>query len=331
MATAAPVLEGIADQQFYDINLGPFLCGLAAQMFMTGVLTLQMWKYFEDNGKDPWPMKTFVSALFAASIFQSGTDFFIMYDAFVTGYGRIDYWNRYGWTLIYEPAWTACIAALSQGFFLHRCWQVTRSPIVLITGGVGLLVSFGAGIAASAGLVARPYYTETSNIAVQVTTWLIASAVTDIGISIILIKHLRTMKTGFSKEKTLSRIVRLTFETAALTSLIALVDLIVYLVSGKVNCVHLAFQLVIGKMYNHSVMVTLLARARIRSEFDSTSAGRVGATDSISGNRGTPGGITVTRTQIRITDVAYPMKSMTPTEAEGVEIDFDTPKIGNTV
>ncbi|KAJ6586468.1 hypothetical protein DFH09DRAFT_1359781 [Mycena vulgaris] len=328
MGTAAPVLEGIADQHFYNLNLGPFLCGLAAQMFMTGVLTLQMWKYFEDHGKDPLLMKTFVTAMFAASALQSVTDFAIMYDTFVTGYGRIDHWNRYGWTLMYEPAWTAFIAAMAQGFFLHRCWQVTRSPIVLIAGGVGILVSFGAGIAGSAGLVARPYYTETSNIAMQVTTWLIASAVTDIGISIILIKYLRKMKTGFQNtvnppERTLSKIVRLTFETAALTSVIALVDLIVYLISGKVNCVHLAFQLVIGKTYNHSVMVTLLARTSIRSDFDSNSAGRLG-TDSNKGH----GGITVTRTEIRVTDVAYPMKSM---EGEGEEIDLDTTKLGRSV
>ncbi|KAJ6586466.1 hypothetical protein DFH09DRAFT_1143443 [Mycena vulgaris] len=172
MATAAPVLQGIADQHLFNINLGSFLCGLAAQMFMTGVLTLQMWKYFEDHGKDPLLMKTFVTAMFAASALQSVTDFSIMYDTFVTGYGRIDHWNRYGWTLIYEPAWTTFITALAQGFFLHRCGQVTRSPIVIIAGdGVGILVSFGAGIAGSTGLVARPYYIETS---MQGTTWLIA-------------------------------------------------------------------------------------------------------------------------------------------------------------
>ncbi|KAJ6524649.1 hypothetical protein DFH09DRAFT_1329420 [Mycena vulgaris] len=72
-------------------------------------------------------------------------------------------------------------------------------------------------------------------------------------------------------------------------------------------------------------MVTLLARA------SSTATAPDARGPQIPGNRSTPDGITVTRTEIRITDVAYPMKSMTPTEAEGEEIDFDTAKIGRTV
>ncbi|KAJ7472780.1 hypothetical protein FB451DRAFT_1250681 [Mycena latifolia] len=316
------ILELINNQHFFNVNLGPFLTGLAAQMFMMGCLSLQMWKYFEDHGSDTLGTKTYVVVLFLASAFQCATDFQLLYDAFVTGYGRILYFNKYGWTFFYEPAWTALIAALAQLFFLQRCWTVTKSPWVVGAGGLGIAISLGAGIATSAGLVKVPYYTSTSQVIVQATTWLIATAVTDVGISIILVMHLRKMKTGFKKEKTLSRIVRVTFETAALTSVIAIVDLLLYITMGKHNTIHLAFQLIVGKTYNHSVMVTLLSRTKIRSDFDSNSAGRIGNTDS---NGTKPAaGITVTRTQIRITDhLEYPMKSIVPSE-RGEEEDLDT-------
>ncbi|KAJ6545044.1 hypothetical protein DFH09DRAFT_1172533 [Mycena vulgaris] len=315
------VLELANNQHFFDVNLGPFLSGLAAQMFMMGCLTLQMWKYFEDHTSDSRSTKIFVVVLFSASTLQSITDFQLLYSAFVTGYGRILYWNKYGWTFIYEPAWTALIAGMTQGFFLHRCWTVTRSLALVATGGLGIVVSFGAGIASTAGLIKVPYYTETSQIIVQVTTWLIATAITDVGISIILVMHLKKMKTGFKQEKMLSRIVRVTFETAALTSVIAIIDLLLYITMGKNNTIHLAFQLVVGKTYNHSVMVTLLARTKIRSEFDSNSAGRLGNTDS--GTKPNPG-ITVTRTQIRVADhLEYPMKNIA-TSARGDEDDLET-------
>ncbi|KAJ7136829.1 hypothetical protein C8R44DRAFT_948514 [Mycena epipterygia] len=346
MSNVAPILSGI-DQHFYDANLGPFLSGLAAQMFMMGVLTLQMWKYFEDHGKDPWTIKALVITMFCASTLQFATDLLLEplwldSDAIplvMSPHGRQVVSTTRTSDMSLLDLWTpqAFIAAMAQGFFLHRCWQLTRLPTVLIVGGLGMGVSFGSGIAASVGLAARPYYTETPTIVIPVTAWLIALDICtkrkrgSKNLDVLIYRELQ--------EKTLSKIVRITFETAgifphsslrprlilvssALTSLIALADLIVYLISAKQNSAHLAFQLVIGKTYNHSIMVTLLSRTRIRSDFDS-SGGR-GATDS-GGNKGMPNpGITVTRTQIRVTDhVGYPMKSLTPTEAEVEESEIN--------
>ncbi|KAJ7626946.1 hypothetical protein FB45DRAFT_1029321 [Roridomyces roridus] len=204
-----------------------------------------------------------------------------------------------------------------------------------------------------AGLAERPYYTETSRVIVPVNIWLISSAVTDLGISVILVTHLNKMKTGFKhtasttshhyishsypvrsifQEKTLSRIVRVSFETAALTSFLAIVDLLVYITTGKENTAHLAFQMVVGKTYNHSVMVPLLARTRIRNEFDSNSAGRLGNSDS-GGTRptGPAVGVTVTRTQIRVTDrVEIPMKAL-GAEEEEMEMETSSAKIERMV
>ncbi|KAJ7649813.1 hypothetical protein FB45DRAFT_886067 [Roridomyces roridus] len=247
----------IDNQHFYNVNLGPFLTGIAAQIFMMGCLTIQMWKYFE---------------FFWLTLKRHSQ---LLYNAFIVNYGQVIRWNRYGWTFIYEPAWTAVIAAMTQAFFLQRCWTVTKSIWLAVAGVVGILLSLGAGIATSAGLVSRPYYTETSQVFVQVNIWLIASAVTDVGISVIL---------------------------NPLTSLIATVDLILYITMSKENTVHLAVQMVVGKMYNHSVMVTLLART---------------------GKPNPAGGVTVTRTQIRVTDHVdiIPMRSM---GGEEEETDVDT-------
>lgn len=87
-----------------------------------------------------------------------------------------------------------------------------------------------------------------------------------------------TLMTRQSWSQMISRITRLAFETASLTALIAIVNAILYAGYGHRNSAHLFCQsnvLVrspsstnmpcsvnfnIGKMYNHSVMVTLLSR-----------------------------------------------------------------------
>ncbi|KAJ7757752.1 hypothetical protein DFH07DRAFT_958622 [Mycena maculata] len=65
-----------ADNQYFD--LGPYLTGgisLAAQIFMMGALTLQMWKYFENHDTDSKSTKILVVVLFLMSTFQAATDF----------------------------------------------------------------------------------------------------------------------------------------------------------------------------------------------------------------------------------------------------------------
>lgn len=38
--------------------------------------------------------KWLVGVMFVMGAFQTGTDFEILYDSFVVGYGRIEYWNE---------------------------------------------------------------------------------------------------------------------------------------------------------------------------------------------------------------------------------------------
>ncbi|KAJ6626474.1 hypothetical protein B0H10DRAFT_2185722 [Mycena sp. CBHHK59/15] len=328
------VLQLIDNQHFYNVNLGPFCIGITAQVYMMGILTLQTWQYFEEYAtKDNRRIKALVAILFLASAFQCATDFYMMYDAFVTGYGRIGYWNKYGWTLIFELPWTlndlaqAFIAALAQSFFLHRCWTVTRRPSVVVAGIFGIMVN----IRLLMRLDPLPDLPTLSYGSFDIYYFgapgSLGSTTVVEGLILSQIMHLLKFKTGFkntSSRTTLSRIVRLTFETAALTSVLALINFIVFVTSGKKTAAHLIFQFMMGKMYNHSVMVTLLARKKFRDEYDSNSAGHQGNADSSFPKFNTAVGITVTQTQIRTTDhVEYPMRVLTPTEGnEGENLEF---------
>lgn len=263
-------LQRIDNQTYYNLNLGPFLAGLAFQMFMMGVLTLQCWTYFQTMAAtDSRWTRWLVGIIFFTGSFQAGTDFHILYDSFVTGFGRILYWNEfhgYQWTFTYEFFWTALIALIAHIFFLHRCFIVTRSYLLLVAGGMGAAFSFAGGIATTVYIFRAGYYTRTEIALVPFILWLLATSITDVSISAVLILKLRRTRTILrSSERILSSLMCLAFETAALTSVVAILNLITYAGFGTKNSIHLFFQFTIGKMYSHSVMVTLLARAKLRT------------------------------------------------------------------
>lgn len=150
---------------------------------------------------------------------------------------------------------------------MRRCFVVTRSYVSLVICGLGAAVSFVSGVAGSVGLIAAKYYTRTWMVLPQATTWLIATAAKDVAISAVLIVKLRKTRTTFrSTERIVSKVVRLAFETASLTAIVATINTILFAGYGKENSGHLFFQLYVGKMYTHSVMVTLLARSKLRRD-----------------------------------------------------------------
>ncbi|KAJ7136797.1 hypothetical protein C8R44DRAFT_868908 [Mycena epipterygia] len=114
------------------------------------------------------------------------------------------------------------IAAISQGFFLYRCWKIT----IVIAGVLGMLVSFIAGVVSSIGLIACPYYTQHMAISTAGDEDRIPKHGTP---AMALYLRCRSSRYPVMQEKTLSKIVRPSFETAALTSMVALVDCILYI------------------------------------------------------------------------------------------------------
>lgn len=281
-------LEHIDNQAFYNNHLGPFLCGLSFQTFMMGVLTLQTWHYFEYFSHDACVYRALATVMFVTGAIQCGTDFALLYDSFIYGFGDIQHWNHFTWLFYYEPGFTALIAAIAQAFFLYRCYKFTRLKWVLVLGILGMLLAFAAGCAVTDALSKTDRFTQTFQAVPLGGIWLGSTAVTDLLISGTLIWSLKSVQTDFKSTKRLvSRIVHLSFETAALTTLVAFGNFVASFYAEQ-NTAHLLFQFVMGKMYSHSVMVTLLARKRLARTADNTSI----KLDHISTNGGTISGAT---------------------------------------
>ncbi|TFL07875.1 hypothetical protein BDV98DRAFT_588323 [Pterulicium gracile] len=245
-----PELALLDNEAFYNTRLGPWLSGLVAQTFMMGVLTFQCYLYWETMAsKDLKRNRWLVLFMFLTGIFQSGTGFELLYDTFICPATTDFPIPQFGWTFAYQSGWTALIAMVAQIFFLHRCFSITRSRALVVLCGVGILLSFSAGVATSVGLFRTQYFTRSNTPLPAVIVWLTATALTDVTISAVLM---------------LSRLIKLAFETAGLTTLVAICHLFTLLFAMYNRAVaHVFFHFIIAKMYSHSVMVTLLDRRKI--------------------------------------------------------------------
>ncbi|KAG9033008.1 hypothetical protein FRB95_000670 [Tulasnella sp. JGI-2019a] len=265
MATApAPNTIVIPPEEIIAATFGPFVTGIMLQMMLMGVIVVQVYDYYRVFGNDPPSYKIVVGMLFGVTILQATMDYTQLYRCAVIFYGNFDKFDDTDWTLWWEIAVTAIIGSICQAFFLERCWNATKSMIAVGVGAIGILLSLASGIASTIEFQHIRRLSLVPGIPGPILTWLISTAVVDLGIAIVLMWSLTSRKTKFRKTETIvSRIVRLTFTTSSLTATIAVVNVVLYLgLPGKAY--HLLPQLSMGKLYVISTMVTLSSRQELR-------------------------------------------------------------------
>ncbi|KAK7025467.1 hypothetical protein VNI00_015995 [Paramarasmius palmivorus] len=125
-----------------------------------------------------------------------------------------------------------------------------------------LMKALGGSIALSITL-AQVTFADFDAFKISAIVWLIATAIADITITFCLVWFLRSKKGGIKQSnEVIDRIIRLTMETGALTSIFAIMDLVCYLTMGKINGAHITFQVILSKLYINSLLSTLNSRTR---------------------------------------------------------------------
>lgn len=90
--------------------------------------------------------------------------------------------------------------------------------------------------------------------------WLTSSVLCDVLITVSLCFYLSSHRSGVNKrtDDLVTRVIRITVQTGLMTSLWAILDLIIYRVQN--NSMHLIFNFPLAKIYTNSLMSTLNAR-----------------------------------------------------------------------
>ncbi|KAF8608240.1 hypothetical protein BDV93DRAFT_434373 [Ceratobasidium sp. AG-I] len=241
-------------------TFGPYVTGIMMQQLFLGVFCVQVYDYWRIFQKDTMFNRITVIVLTMLTILQGVMDYVNLYRNAVTHYGDFSKFDEEDWSLWWEIGVTAMIGTVAQVFFLERCFSATKNKIVLIVVGAAIATSLGFGIASSIEFQRIVSLSLVPEIPIPIIGWLTATAVLDVAISGILIYALMRVKTPFRKtEAVITKIIRVTMETSSITASIAVINLVLYLALPGL-AYHLLPQLIMGKMYAISIMVTLSSR-----------------------------------------------------------------------
>ncbi|KAG8743168.1 hypothetical protein FRC10_000307 [Ceratobasidium sp. 414] len=266
MATTPVAGNPIIPDAIVQATFGPFVTGIMMQQLFLGVFCVQVYDYWRIFPTDTIFNRLTVGVLALLTVLQGTMDYINLYRNAVKYYGVFDKFDdqdcksHFIRSLFWEIGVTALLGTVAQIFFLERCYSATKNKIVAVVVGAGIIASLAFGITSSVEFQGIKRLSLVPNIPIPIVGWLTATAVLDVSISGILIYSLLRVKTPFRKtEAVITKIIRVTMETSTVTASIAVINLVLYLALPG-EAYHLLPQLIMGKMYAISVMVTLSSR-----------------------------------------------------------------------
>ncbi|KZV68628.1 hypothetical protein PENSPDRAFT_687083 [Peniophora sp. CONT] len=238
---------------------GPVLAGVFLNLILLGISITQTYFFFNGSTKDkPW-VKRFVVFIFFMDILNSIFGMVYMYDVLINHNGDVNAMSKSTWTFITDPISTAVIAGVVQMFFGWRVKVLTGSTIAAVVIWFFSTVQFLAGIGTGIAGVIVPEFLKFRQFTPITVIWLTGSAICDVLITLMLVQYLRKQKTGHTySDYIVDRIIRLTVQTGMITSLVAIINVILYLATPKAY--DLVFNYMLAKLYTNSLLSSLNAR-----------------------------------------------------------------------
>ncbi|CAE6465367.1 unnamed protein product [Rhizoctonia solani] len=259
--------------------LGAILIGTFLNVWLYGILVTQVTLYYSVYKRDATWIKLLVAWIMLLDTLNSIFDMGFVYRYTITLFGNFPAQVHSHWFFHMAPFMTVTIAATTQGFFAWRINRLTGCKWISWGIALVLLVQFVAGTTVTVGAWQVVDFTRFGELKVQISLWLVTSAIADIAITVVLTWYLHTHRTGFPQtEDLIARLIRITVQTGLITTLWALVDLVLYLFVP--NSLHLLFNLPLPKLYGNALLSTLNARGGWGD-------------DSMQGSKNTTGGISI--------------------------------------
>ncbi|KAJ7121982.1 hypothetical protein C8R43DRAFT_49733 [Mycena crocata] len=248
-----------------ELLFGPMLIGVLLNMALYGVMSIQMFAYYQRYTNDSAWIRCFMLYLFIVQTANIFVEVGIIYEPLIVRYGKEV-------ALLVTPKLlpgdSVLIAVTSAPVQLFTAWRIsviTRSFIVPVLIALLSLASFGGGIFVSIMVTMKPAFREFGDFTTHIIFWLVCSAVTDVVIAVAMSHALYTRKTGFGAvDGQINRIIRLTVETGAVTALTALADVLLFLLFPRTT-VNFIVDFPLSNLYTCSVLAMLNSRDRKKS------------------------------------------------------------------
>ncbi|KAF8481647.1 hypothetical protein DFH94DRAFT_403233 [Russula ochroleuca] len=251
----------------------PILFGTLVNWLLLGVLTMQAYVCYICFPRDHWWIKFSAYGLYLVELGQTVLVTDIAWVELCAGWGIISALSKNDWGFSMTPLASGLIACWVQIFFAWRVWTLGHNTFWKSVAVIILVISFAQGCAAVIFGVElntmRDFNTSSSpaklvHIHDLFFFYLTGSAVADFLIAASMLYFLISTrrKPVWNKEtnRRITKLIRSTFETGALCSAVAILDLVVYLRDGR-NCVHISILMVLSKLYSNALMASLNSRA----------------------------------------------------------------------
>ncbi|KAJ6580029.1 hypothetical protein DFH09DRAFT_1444405 [Mycena vulgaris] len=244
---------------------GPLLIGALLNCGLFGILSVQVYLFYQAFPNDRLLTKCLVYILFTIDLMQT---IWITHDAFATfGYGFDDVSAvtklRLNWVTI--PIIGGLVSFIGQSFYAYRIYVLSKSWFILVfivtlslTSAVAAFLASASGL--EAGNVASLTTPKNSAIA---GVWLVGSCASDIVIAGCMSYYLSTVDSAFRQTRIfLSKLIRLTIETGSVTALVALTTLALFYAFPN-RIYNFLPALIIPTLYANTILAILNARIRI--------------------------------------------------------------------
>ncbi|KAJ7107939.1 hypothetical protein C8R44DRAFT_885323 [Mycena epipterygia] len=247
-----------------DTTIGALEVGILVALFLSGMVTVQVWTYFHRYRHDPWGLKFVVGLCWSLELGHTIAICHTLYKITVIEYGQPQRLIIPPLSLDSAILISGFIGPLEQGWFTYRLWKLTKKVllpllcmVLTFTRFVGLIgLSFIA-------LHAYPLPEYNARAGWLIESIVIVSATLDTLLVCALCYHLSSWRTDPSRvmNKIVNQIMTWTVEAGAVTILGALGFLSTYL-TMKNNYVYVGFFVVIPKLFSNSLLLSLNSRER---------------------------------------------------------------------
>ncbi|KAJ7778853.1 hypothetical protein DFH07DRAFT_796251 [Mycena maculata] len=210
---------------------GPLILAHLGIWALTGILTVQLYLYYQAFPNDRRFTKCLVYTMYSLQFLQIILTTLDSFAIFGYGFGDFAALTNVQLAWFTGPISTAMASLIVQSFYAFRLHSFSKSRIIPV------LIVAAALIVSASGLMTGIFVfpdgdvtgLNTRKISIALGLWLIGSALVDVIIAISMTYYLIISDTGFRQTHALiSRLIRLTIQTGSMTALGALATVILF-------------------------------------------------------------------------------------------------------
>ncbi|KAJ7068846.1 hypothetical protein C8F01DRAFT_1247332 [Mycena amicta] len=251
----------------FQLFTAPILAGTQANWLLLGTLATQVYKFHINFPNERWWIRTLVLTLFTLEVAQTAITSHFAYSLLVVNWGAPAIFAKLPFSSLAVPIFTGITSASVQCFYSWRIYVLKGDRLwARVVCVVVVMLAFMQSLAAfitDARFAVTTQLSELDQLMIGVKVWLIGSAACDVVITLTLLNILTEYrrKTPWKRmDGLLAKLIYNTIETGAVTSVVAVADVILFILFPQTN-LHQTPAFMLGKLYTNVLLTTLNARA----------------------------------------------------------------------